>query len=113
MNATITTATAQPTKLRDGSWGAKIELNGGDRVEIGTNVTVKTKAGKTWMTQVAQIVWSGPNNGNTVYIFRTTTAGGQSNRHSGSRRNNYTRNSGCQQCRAEGRKCWQCAFDDE
>ena len=46
---------ATPTKLRDGSWGAKVK----GTPAIGDVVKVTTKAGKTWNAKVERIVTSG------------------------------------------------------
>ena len=47
---------ARPTKLVDGSWGAKIL---GAEVKVGDELTIRSLNGKTWTTKVASIVWNG------------------------------------------------------
>ena len=47
--------TASPMKLRDGSWGAKVQ----GYVRNGDAVTVRTKAGKSWTSSVSKVVWQG------------------------------------------------------
>jgi hypothetical protein len=47
--------TASPAKLRDGSWGARV--NGS--VKVGDTVTIATKAGKSWNAKITKVVWSG------------------------------------------------------
>lgn len=51
----MTTITATPAKLRNGTWGARVT----DPVKVGQTITVKTKAGKTWQAKVTKIVWGG------------------------------------------------------
>ena len=48
-----------PTKLRDGNWGVKVVGNHSGRFTKGdvVEVTVKTKAGKTW-TQTSEVIWT-------------------------------------------------------
>ena len=46
---------ASPAKLRDGSWGARVQ----GAVAVGDTVTITTKAGKSWSARVSQVVWSG------------------------------------------------------
>lgn len=47
---------ARPTKLEDGSWGAKIL---GAEVLVGDELDITIQTGKSWKTKVARIVWSG------------------------------------------------------
>jgi hypothetical protein len=49
------TKTAAPAKLRDGSWGARVQ---GDAA-VGDVVTITTRAGKTWDARVKKVLWSG------------------------------------------------------
>jgi len=49
-----TTLQASPTKLRDGSWGARTK----GVPAIGDTITITTKAGKTWNAQVTSLVWT-------------------------------------------------------
>ncbi len=46
--------TATPAKLRDGTWGARVQ----GPVSQGDVVTVTTKAGKTWQAKVTRVVWT-------------------------------------------------------
>ncbi len=55
---------ASPLKLKDGSWGAKLE---GARPELGATVTITTRGGKTWDATITAIVWSSPE-GNLHYL---------------------------------------------
>lgn len=48
-------ATATPTKLRDGSWGAKVA----GKVAKGDVVTIQARSGKTWQATVSRVVWTG------------------------------------------------------
>lgn len=47
--------TATPTKLRDGTWGARVS----GRVSEGDLVTIRTSTGKTWQARITRIVWAG------------------------------------------------------
>lgn len=49
------TITASPTKLRDGSWGARVP--GG--ATIGQTIRIRTRAGKEWDACVERVVWTG------------------------------------------------------
>jgi len=53
--AATATPTATPTKLRDGSWGARCSAG----VEAGDTITITTRGGKTWQAEVVRVLWSG------------------------------------------------------
>jgi hypothetical protein len=53
--ANATTLAASPTKLRSGSWGARV--NG--PAAVGDIVTITTRGGKTWDAEVTKVVWTG------------------------------------------------------
>jgi len=67
-NATI--KAASPTKLRDGSWGAKVQGS----VSVGETIKITTKAGKSWTASVAQVVWTGSG----VSLVATASSGSKS-----------------------------------
>jgi len=48
--------TASPTKLRTGDWGAKVQS---DAVQEGDEITITTRAGKSWRARVGKVVWRG------------------------------------------------------
>ena len=48
------TATATPTKLRSGDWGARVT----GAVSSGDTITITTKAGKSWTATVDRVVWT-------------------------------------------------------
>jgi hypothetical protein len=54
MTATAT-LTASPTKLRDGTWGARVT---GPAAE-GDTITITTRAGKSWDAEVERVLWTG------------------------------------------------------
>jgi hypothetical protein len=60
-------AKATPAKLSDGSWGARTT----ERVVVGSVVTVRTQAGKTWTASVSEVVWTDGN----ACLVRTQTGG--------------------------------------
>lgn len=47
--------TATPSKLRDGSWGARVKGS----VAVGETILIETKAGKSWEARVTEVKWSG------------------------------------------------------
>lgn len=48
------TATASPAKLRNGDWGAKVS----GPVQAGDTVTITTRSGKTWESEIADVLSS-------------------------------------------------------
>ena len=65
-------ANATPAKLRNGSWGARVQ----GRVSAGDSVQITTKAGKSWTATVSKVVWSG----NGVSICATESSGSRGSR---------------------------------
>lgn len=65
-NATI--KAASPAKLRDGSWGAKVQGS----VSVGDTINITTKAGKSWTATVQKVVWTGDG----VSLVATASSGG-------------------------------------
>ena len=55
------TMTASPTKLRDGSWGARIAADDVSTVAVGSQITVKARSGKSWTARVTKVLWTGPD----------------------------------------------------
>ena len=51
----MTTATATPKKLKDGSWGARVSGS----VAAGDEITITTRSGKSWQARVDRVLWSG------------------------------------------------------
>ena len=47
--------TASPAKLKNGSWGARVQGS----VSVGDTITITTRAGKSWDARVTKVVWSG------------------------------------------------------
>lgn len=45
---------ATPAKLRNGSWGARVEA----AVEAGDTIQITTRSGKTWKARVMRVLWS-------------------------------------------------------
>lgn len=50
-----TTINARPAKLRNGSWGARVE----GTVREGDTVTITTSSGKSWQARVTKVLWTG------------------------------------------------------
>lgn len=92
-------ATATPTKLRSGEWGARVQ----GRVEAGEEITIRTKGGKSWTAIVAKVIWSGKDKyrGGMCSIVATESQG----RRSGyTERGHYDGYCGYP-CPVSGRKC--------
>ena len=51
----MTTPNATWTKLKDGTWGVRAPAG----VTVGSQLTITTKAGKTSVETVAQVLWTG------------------------------------------------------
>lgn len=87
---------ASPLKLKDGTWGAKLE---GERPEVGAKVTITTRGGKSWSATVTEVVWSSTP-GDLHYV---RTLGDDPPRRS-RRRGTYARIGGVEiYCNANGR----------
>lgn len=108
--ATTPALSASPAKLRDGSWGARIESSD---VSVGTEVVITTRAGKSWDAWVADIIWT--KDGITLARTRSSKAAPE--------RSKSTSSGGrCRDCRgpirnsahhrAMGGLCGSCAFDE-
>jgi hypothetical protein len=72
------TYTATPTKLRNGSWGARVGAN----VQPGDIVRITTKAGKSWDATVAKVIWTGDG----VSICATSSGASRNTYYTPSRR---------------------------
>ncbi len=92
----MTNLTAAPSKLRNGSWGAKV--NGS--VEEGDTVTITTRSGKSWDAIVERVVWEG--NGVSIFSTRSLDRPVQS-----TSRPTYGADSCGYPCAVTGRRCTQ------
>lgn len=63
-----TPAPASPTKLRDGTWGARVSSA---EVSVGDEVTITTRGGKSWPAIVDRVVYRSPGDG--IAICATTS----------------------------------------
>lgn len=54
MTVTATKLQASPTKLRDGSWGARVR----GYPAQGDTIQITTKAGKTWTATAKKVLWT-------------------------------------------------------
>lgn len=62
--------TASPTKLRDGSWGARVP----GVAQQGQAIHIQTRAGKSWDAEVSRVLWTGSDReGQTVSLCSTRT----------------------------------------
>lgn len=77
-NTDTDTIPATPTKLRNGTWGARTS----GKVAPGDIITIVTRAGKRWKAQVEKVVWT---NGD-VSILATTSLDRSRASHSRRRR---------------------------
>lgn len=50
------TKAGTPAKLRDGSWGARVE----GEVAVGDEIQIRSKGGKEWTARVTLTIWTGP-----------------------------------------------------
>ena len=67
-----TNITANPKKLRDGSWGAVTR----NRVpRVGDLIEIHTKAGKVWMARVEAVLW---DNGQQAIVKTSSVRSGSS-----------------------------------
>lgn len=66
----MTATPATPIKLKNGSWGARVQGS----VEVGAQLDVQTKSGKTWTATVERVVWSG--SGVTIVATRSRSRWG-------------------------------------
>lgn len=48
----MSAAAAKPAKLSDGTWGARVT----DAICVGASIVVTTAGGKSWVTQVTEVV---------------------------------------------------------
>ena len=58
MRNTTTTLTGSPAKLPSGSWGVRIHRDGSS-IRPGQQVKVTTRAGKSWVATISEIVSDG------------------------------------------------------
>jgi len=96
------TATATPTKLRSGDWGARVQ----GRVATGDSITITTRSGKSWTATVSRVLWSGDG----VAICATESRGGGGSRRSGGRRRHWERD--CEDCLSVGPCGPDCEYAD-
>ena len=89
---------ATPTKLRSGNWGARVQ---GSRPHAGDEITITTRAGKSWTARVERVLWSGGN----VHIVATEQRGGGGRRRSRAGVNEGTRWCRCDPWRNDGHSC--------
>ena len=94
------TQTATPTKLQNGTWGARVQ---GD-VAQGDTVTISTRSGKSWTATVDRVVWSG----NGVSIVATSKGASRSAHSRGTWTGcncgsvtEYSKNSDCRTCQID------------
>lgn len=100
---------AMPIKLRDGSWGAKLQ----GPVKSGDQIKITTKAGKYWLATVLRIVFIRDG----FAIVAVATGKCPSQRSCSSRRGGRCRECGgaivdAPHHRAMGGLCGECAFDE-
>jgi hypothetical protein len=49
---------ATPAKLYSGEWGARVD---GTAIEIGAEILITTRGGKSWRARVTAVQWQGPD----------------------------------------------------
>jgi hypothetical protein len=85
---------AKPTKLRDGSWGARVD--GSPRP--GDRIIITSKGGKSWVASVGRVLWSGDG----ISIVTTISGRGGSRIRTGcpcGSIEDEPRDSDCESCR--------------
>ena len=65
---------ASPTRLRDGTWGARVK----GRASKGDRITITTRDGDSWEAVVTRVVWTGKNNYGPGTISLCETSSGSS-----------------------------------
>ena len=55
-NTDSSSLTASPMRLRDGSWGVKVQTESVEDMDV---VIVTTKAGKMWVSRIIRVLWRG------------------------------------------------------
>lgn len=91
---------ATPTKLKSGAWGASIKTD--TRPQLGTEVQVKTRAGKTWTKKIASVIYFCP----IKRVALVETGGGSS----ATPRRRQTRRAVCPDCgnwQSSSPTCWE------
>lgn len=96
------------TKLRDGSWGLRV--NSGQTVKSGQSVTVTKKSGETKAETVGKVLWTG----NGVTLATIAQSNSNSNYSPRSSRGTW---SGCRcgsiEDQPRASDCASCRFDNE
>lgn len=88
------------TKLKSGEWGLRVP---GGAARAGMSVAVHTKAGAAKTETIDRVLWSG--NGVSLCTIRKR----QRSSYGG---DGFRPVAGCGNCRAIGRMCKQCEFDE-
>jgi hypothetical protein len=105
MESPMSALTASPAKLRDGSWGARVQ----GAAKSGDTVTIRASSGKAWDARIAKVLWTGDG----VSLCSTTSLDrGTSSRSSGRGRGTWTGCS-CGSVEEFGKRsdCESCRFD--
>lgn len=82
---------ATPAKLRNGTWGARIEAPTGAKLVMqpGDGITITTKAGKSWDARVERVIWT---NGQVTLVSTASSAPRRSARRGYHNGSSYTCN---------------------
>ena len=87
---------ATPSKLRDGSWGARVA----GAAKPGDQIQITSKSGKTWDAIVSHIVWT---DGNVTLVATRSDRQDTGSRKGGFRRGSRRRDAyGREDCRKYG-----------
>lgn len=106
-------ATATYKKLSSGDWGVRVQ---GTAPSVGAEVVVEKRDGTRKTERVAKVVWQGADA--ALCAIASTRSAAPSRSRSGSVDYRMLRDGtpgpvrGCSACRAAGRMCRQCAFDE-
>lgn len=91
---------ASPTKLRDGSWGARVRSQD---VQVGAAVEITTAAGKSWTATVTRVLWRGDG----VAICATQSATQSSKARGDAGRGRRYECDECGEWVSPGTSCWE------
>jgi hypothetical protein len=103
---TNTAVIATPAKLRNGSWGARVQ----GAATVGQTITIQTKGGKTWDATIEAVLWSG--DGVSLCSTRSASPAPRPSARYSSGLVSYERGVGmvCEECGDRvrpGSRCWE------
>lgn len=98
----MTSITATPAKLNNGSWGARTA----GTVRVGDTVTITTKAGKSWDARVTAVIWTG--NGVSLVATASQDRAPSSSYRSSAPSRGFRRRNEDEECEMCGKNMYTC-----